>query len=304
LKKKILIIGGTGFIGRHLAKKCLSLNWHVTSISSSRQSKKKTLNNVEYLHCDISKKKSLYSKLKKKEFDYVVNLGGYVDHKKKIKTYNSHYIGVKYLANFFLHKSIIAFVQMGSSLEYGNLHPPHKEEMVTNIKKLKSVYAISKLKATNYLMELNKKYNFPCTVLRLYLTFGPKQDHNRLIPIIINSCLKNYTFDCSEGKQFRDFIYIDDLINLIIKVLKNKNSRGQIINAGSGKIQKIKNVIKKIIELSKGGKPNFGKIKLRKDESLIIYPSINKAKKLFNWKIKNDFMNGLRKTIFYYKNNE
>ena len=110
--------------------------------------------------------------------------------------------------------------------------------METNIKKLKSVYAISKLKATNYLIELNKKHGFPCTVLRLYLTYGPKQDQNRLIPIIINSCLKNNTFDCSDGKQFRDFIYIDDLISLIIKVLKNKNSRGQIINTASGKKQK------------------------------------------------------------------
>ena len=193
---------------------------------------------------------------------------------------------------------------MGSSLEYGNLQSPHNEEMETNIKKLKSVYAISKLKATNYLIELNKKHSFPCTVLRLYLTYGPKQDQNRLIPIIINSCLKNNKFDCSDGKQFRDFIYIDDLISLIIKVLKNKNSRGQIINAASGKTQKIKNVIKEIIKLSKGGKPNFGKVKLRKDESLRIYPLINKAKKLLNWKIKNDFNYGLKKTIFYYKNNE
>ena len=304
MKKKILIVGGTGFIGRHLAKKCLSLNWQVTSISSSIQSKKKTQKNVKYLYCDISKKKSLYSKIEKKEFDYIVNLGGYVDHKKKVKTYNSHYKGVKNLANFFLRKNIISFVQMGSSLEYGNLQSPHNEEMETNIRKLKSVYAISKLKATNYLIELNKKHDFPCTVLRLYLTYGPKQDQNRLIPIIINSCLKNNTFDCSDGKQFRDFVYIDDLISLIIKVLKNKNSRGQIINAASGKTQKIKNVIKKIIKLSKGGKPNFGKVKLRKDESLRVYPSINKAKKLFNWKIKNDFNYGLKKTIFYYKNNE
>ena len=194
---------------------------------------------------------------------------------------------------------------MGSSLEYGSLNSPHKEEMKTNVRKLRSVYASSKLKATNYLILLNKKYDFPCTILRLYLTYGPKQDQNRLIPIIINSCLKNYKFDCSDGKQFRDFLYIDDLINLIICVLKNKSSRGEIINTGSGKTQKIKDVIKRIIKLCDGGRPNFGKIKLRKDESLKIYPSISKAKKLFNWKIKYDFITGLKKkTISYYKNNE
>ena len=303
MKKRILIIGGTGFLGYHLAKKCLLKKWNVTSISTNRPKKIRFLPKVKYIILDITKKKLLLKKIKS-NYDYVVNFGGYVNHNEKLKTYKSHYLGCKNLADLFNKKNIKSFIQIGSSVEYGNTKSPQNENDKTDVKKLKSTYGKAKLMATNYLLALNKKYNFPCTILRLYLTYGPKQDQNRLIPIIINSCLKNNTFDCSDGKQFRDFIYIDDLISLIIKVLKNKNSRGQIINAGSGKIQKIKNVIKKIIELSKGGKPNFGKIKLRKDESLIIYPSINKAKKLFNWKIKNDFMNGLRKTIFYYKNNE
>ena len=55
-KNKILIAGGTGFIGYHLAKKCLQLNWSVDSISSSFPNKKKKLNKVNYLRLDISKK--------------------------------------------------------------------------------------------------------------------------------------------------------------------------------------------------------------------------------------------------------
>lgn len=302
-KKNILIVGGTGFIGKHLAGKCLSLNWNVTSISTSKPKKKNKLKKVKYIVCDISKKKKLSSKIKN-NFNYVVNLGGYVDHRKKIKTYRSHYLGVKNLSNLFLGKNLSSFIQMGSSLEYGNLHSPQKEHIKTNVNKMKSVYAKSKLMATNYLIKLNRKYNFPCTILRLYLAFGPKQDRNRLIPITINSCLKKLNFDCSEGKQFRDFIYIDDVVDLIICVLKNRNSRGEIINVGSGKKQKIKTVIKKIISLSKGGKPNFGKIKLRQDEALKIFPSILKAKKLFNWEPRYNFYTGLKKTISYYKKNE
>ena len=93
---------------------------------------------------------------------------------------------------------------MGSSLEYGKLISPHDEKMKTSYKKLKSIYSKSKLLATNYLLELNKK-KFSCTILRLYLAYGPTQDYNRFIPIIIRSCLNKEKFPCSNGKQTRDF---------------------------------------------------------------------------------------------------
>ena len=121
------------------------------------------------------------------------------------------------------------------------------------------------------------------------------------MPIVINSCLNKKNFDCTDGKQFRDFLYIDDLIDLIIKMLKNKKSIGQIINAGSGKKMQVNKIIYKIVKICSGGKPNFGKIKLRKDESTSIYPSILKANKLFSWYPKNKFNKGLNKTISYYK---
>ena len=298
MKKKILIVGGTGFIGKELIKKCLKLKWKVTSISTKIVKSKNKMLGVKYLKCDISKKKNLDLKIKE-DFNYVVNLAGYVNHRHKIKTYNSHYIGCKNLSNFFQNKKISSFIQMGSSLEYGKLKSPHHEQMKVNQKSLKSIYAQSKLLATNYLLKLHVKKNFPCTILRLYLAYGPTQDYNRFIPIIIKSCLKNEKFPCSNGIQTRDFLYISDLIELIIKSIKNKKSKGQIINAGSGNKFKLKKVIKKIIKISHGGVPLYGKIKLRKDEAINYYPSILKAKKLLNWQPKVNFEEGLKKTVRY-----
>ena len=63
-------------------------------------------------------------KIKEKNYDYVVNLGGYVDHTNKSKTYHSHYNGCK-LRVFFKKKNY--FVQIGSSVEYGKYNSPHKE---------------------------------------------------------------------------------------------------------------------------------------------------------------------------------
>ena len=268
-----------------------------SSISSKFPPKKRCLSKVKYLLCDITNKR-LLRKTIKKSFNYVVNLGGYVDHSNKKKTFESHYTGCKNLTEIFLKKPPSTFVQMGSSTEYGNSKSPQKEDSKCNPK---SIYGKAKLSSTIHLINLYRKKKFPSVVLRLYLAYGPKQDLNRFIPIIISGCINNEKFPCSQGNQLRDFLHVDDVVNAIIKSLTNKNAIGQIINIGSGKPKKIKNIIKYIKNTLKAGDPLFGKIKLRKDEILKIYPNINKAKRKINWRPKISFNRGLKSTIKYYR---
>ena len=94
---------------------------------------------------------------------------------------------------------------------------------------------------------------------------------------------------------------MEDVVNAILKSLKNRKALGEIINIGTGKTQKIRTVIENVKNLSKGGKPQFGKIKLRKDETLKIYPNISKAKKKLNWNPKFSFKKGLANTIRFYE---
>jgi len=295
-KKEILIVGGTGFIGYHLAKKSLAKGMSVTSISTNKPKAIRYLPKVKYLICDITKKEKL-KKCIRKNFQYVVNLGGYVDHSKKIKTFNSHFLGCKNLTEIFINKKPKTFVQMGSSIEYGRSLSPHKESFKCYPK---SVYGKAKLLSSKYLIKLYKKKNFPSVVLRLYQAYGPRQDRNRFLPIIISGCLKNKSFPCSEGIQSRDFIHVEDVVNAILKSLVSKKALGNIINIGSGKPRKIKNIINHVRQYVKGGKPLFGKVKLRKDEILKVYPNIKKANKKLKWKPKISFKKGLQATIKFY----
>ncbi len=300
MKKKILIVGGTGFIGYHLAKESLKKKWEVTSISTRKVRKIRFLKKVKYIYCDISKKKS-FKKIQNQEYDYVVNLGGYVNHRDKKKTMESHFLGCKNLSNYFLNKKILSFVQMGSSIEYGKFKSPQKENLKINSNSLKSTYGKAKLLATNYLMKQYKKNFFPVTVLRLYLAYGPKQDLNRLIPITINSCLKNKKFPCSTGVQYRDFVYIGDVVQAILNSIQNKKAKGQIINIGSGNPIKVKDIINTIKKISKGGLPQFGMIELREDEILKLYADTSKAFNILKWKPKISFEDGIKKTINSFK---
>jgi len=189
---------------------------------------------------------------------------------------------------------------MGSSVEYGNSESPQKENAKCVPKFIKSVYGKAKLLSSIYLINLYRSTKFPTTVLRLYLAYGPKQDTNRFLPIIIKACIKNKKFSCSEGAQLRDFVHVDDVVDAILKSLINEKARGQIINIGSGKPKKIRNIIKNVKKIIKGGYPQFGKIKLRKDEILKLYPSIKKAKKKIDWEPKISFEKGLESTIKHY----
>ena len=104
--------------------------------------------------------------------------------------------------------------------------------------------------------------------------------------------------------RYRDFIYIDDAIEAIFKTLKSKKSSGEIINIGSGKPKKIKDLIKTIVRYIGKGKPIFSKIKFRSDELLELYPNISKAKKILKWRPKIDFKKGIKKTIKFYSINK
>lgn len=298
--KKVLVVGGTGFIGFHLIKKCLRRNMSVTSISRTKPSKLLRLNKVFYKTCNLSNLQNL-KKIIRNDFDFVVNLGGNIDHINKDKTFRSHYLGVKNLYKAIQLRNIKKFIQIGSSSEYGKFYGAVKE---IDSCKPKMVYGRSKLKASKFLLDKFYKNKFPVTILRFFQVYGPYQKANRLIPDVICSSLKNKSFHCSEGSQLRDFLYVDDAVSSIMKNLNfKKESVGKIFNIGYGKPIKVKKLILLIKKMVKKGNPIFGKLKLRIDESKKIYPDLKKAKKILSWKSKVSLEKGLSKTIIFYKKN-
>ena len=302
MKKKILITGGTGFLGfnylQFLKKKKI---YSLYSLSRKPPDSKKKIKNVKYLFANLSNPKSLL-KISKIKFDYIVNFAGNINHKEKIKTMNSHFKGVINLVKILNRRNLIKFVQIGSSVEYGKIKSPHIEPKKIPVKKkIYSVYGYAKLLSTIFLMRENQKNSFPSIIIRPYLIYGPYQTPDRLIPYSIVSCLKNRNFPCSNGSQTRDFLYVSDAINFIHKVMTNKDV-GMIINLGSGKRIKVKTIIKYIVKICKGGFPNFGQIKLRTDEQLNLYPSISLARSK-ELRQKVGILEGLKLTISHYKRN-
>jgi UDP-glucose 4-epimerase len=293
IKKHILVIGGTGFIGYHVLKKAKKLNWKLTSVSVHEPRASRYIKGVKYLKLNIKSKKEIEKKLNS-NFSYIINLAGQSSEVfstlKKKKLYDTQMSGSKNLMNFFLDKKIEKFIQIGSAAEYGSINLPHNE----NNKCLpKSDYGKTKLRATKYLLKLCKKNSFPGIVIRLFQVYGATQDQDKIIPYILKNCVNNKSFGLSIGVQKRDFCFIDDVIQAIFILLKKNKINGEVFNVSLGQSISIKNLTRLIQKKTGKGKPIFGNIRLKKNEIIKSQACIKKIRKKTGWYPKINLNKGL-----------
>ncbi len=299
---QLLVVGGAGFIGQHVVKKALEKGFNITVLSKNDHNTIDKLDGVTYLTADIRHKVSLLTILEDKVFEYVINLGGYVDHANYSnggdEVYDVHFNGVRNLVDCLDKSKIKGFVQIGSSDEYGNNPAPQFE---TQREAPISPYSCAKVASTYFLQTLFKTEKFPAVVLRPFLVYGPGQGEERFIPQIIKGCMSNQKFPASKGEQLRDFCFIDDFVRAVFSALDNDDVYGEVINVSSGKPISIKNIVDMIVDIFGFGKPQFGQIAYRDGENMTLYANIDKAEKLLGWKPSVSLEKGLEETIKWVK---
>lgn len=300
--KSLLIVGGSGFIGRHLAEAAIDQNYQPTVVSLHQVDELARIAGADYLKADISCLSELSDAISKHKFTHVVNLGGYVDHAGYRdggqEVIDTHFIGVRNLLHCLDWDVLESFVQIGSSDEYGNVASPLNEAVR---EAPISPYSFGKVAAGQLLQMLHRTEGLPAVILRLFLVYGPGQNSQRFLPQIINGCLHGDSFATSLGEQVRDFCYIDDVVIGIMSALSSPKAHGEVVNIASGKPVRIRSVIEKVIDIVGNGTPQFGEIPYRNGESMSLYADVSKSKKLLGWEPGIELNDGLARTISYYR---
>ena len=296
----LLVIGGTGFIGHHLLKTAKNKCWQTTSVSLNPPTEERFVDGVRYLHFDMTDC-DLVKKYLDEDFDYVVNLGGYINHQLFREgghdIIDTHFNALQNLLEVLPRHNLKRFVQIGSSDEYGNALAPQNEELR---EQPISPYSLAKVASTHFLQMLHQTENFPAVTLRLFITYGPGQDTERFLPQTIQGCLIDSTFPSSTGEQLRDFCYVDDTVRAILQTLVVPEAVGNVINIASGEPVSIREMIEKICSLTGSGKPLYGEINYRPGENMTLYANISKAKRILNWESTTKLDEGLKKTVDWY----
>ena len=300
-EKRILVTGGAGFIGSEVVSQLIKKNAMVTVLDNFSSGKKQYLpkkKNLKIIKGDITDEKVISRAVKDQEF--VIHLAAlpfipdsfyYPADFFNVNTTGS----VNLLWKSIQSKTVTRFVHISTSEVYGTAqHTPMDENHPTAPH---STYAVSKLAGDRVAFTLHKENGFPIVIIRPFNSYGPQYTQPYIIPEIMNQLLiGNKELMLGNIDATRDFTYVSDTANAIIRSLDSKKAIGEIINVGSGNEISIRDLAFKIFKIAKK------KIKIRHDESRERPYDVNrlicnnkKASKLLGWKPKINMDQGLKK---------
>lgn len=323
--KKILVTGGAGFIGSNFLKMIAAdTNYNIVILDNltyagNYHNIEDIVNEHIFVKGDINDKKLLEELFKEYDFDTVINFAAesHVDRSitnpdvfietniggthSLLSMCKKHWL-LSTDNNKLEYKPDTIFLQISTDEVYGSLGKTGKFSELTPLSP-NSPYSASKASADLLVRAYNHTYGFPALITRCSNNYGPNQFPEKLIPLTIMNAMKGKKIPIyGDGKQIRDWIFVNDHCEGILSVLK-KGTVGEVYNIGSDNEMTNIDIVKIILA------------ELDKPESLIEHVTDRlghdvryamdnrKIKNELGWKPKYSFKNGIKETIKWYLDN-
>ena len=282
--RKVLITGGSGFLGKHIAKMLLEKKYSVTNLINSTSSSELTEYDAYSEFC--------YNELDKNiDADIIIhcatNYGRDNSQYEKIFQPNL-YLPLQLLIKRMHHDHPLFFINIDTSLEATtSLYALSKNLFLTSAEKIINEHQLKNIKFINIKLEHFYGFNAPSNNFITYLT----QSMQAGAPNI----------DLTLGEQQRDFIYIQDAVNaisMIINEMKNFDDGVTKFEIGSGENITIKDAVLTIADLISYDRKNlnFGAVPYRKNEQMMSEVSLSKIKHL-GWLPEYSFAEGIKEML-------
>lgn len=316
--KTAIITGGLGFIGSNLIRALARDNYFIINIdkvsyASNFKNIPSNIKNYEFYKLDINQQDEFKNILKKYNPDKIFNLAAETHVDRSIENPKS-FIKSNILGVFSILETLreykkfnnkkIKLMHISTDEVYGDIKPGIKSIEIDRYNP-SSPYAASKASSDLLIYSYIRTYKIPAIITNCCNNYGPGQFPEKLIPTIIYNLVKNNNIPIyGRGKNIREWIYVDDHCDALIKV-SDLGILGEQYNIGSGiKLNNLK-VAKKIISLFKiiNNKYCSSKIVFVKDRpghDVCYSLNSSKIRKKTKWKPKNSFDLGIKKTVEWY----
>ena len=304
--KKILVTGGSGFIASHLCQRLLAeeATLYVTTKYNSLVDNIRLAACWEKIHiieADLRNPDSL-AQLRSIKPEIVYHFAAY-NHvgDSFLHVAEAMDSNAKGTANLMeAWKGYERFVYISTSEVYGYQESvPFTETMVPQPM---SPYAVGKYSGELFARMSYRSRNLPVVVLRPFNAFGPYQSPRAVIPELIMKCLRGVPLETTEGKQTREFNFVENLVDGFILAATVEGAVGQIINLGSGREIPIRELVTKIHEYTQSKSDlRLGALPYRPGEIWRMYADNAKAAQILGWTPKVFFEEGLKRTVDWFR---
>lgn len=316
--KKVLITGGLGFIGSNLAIELVKQGADITIIDSMIPEYGGNLRNIKPIEdkvkINFSDVRDTFSiKYLIQQQDYLFNLAGQTSHMDSMSNpYQDLEINAKAQLSILeackKYNPNIKIIFASTRQLYGKPQylPVDEKHPIIPV----DVNGINKMSGESYHLLYNNVYGIRSCVLRLTNTYGPrlriKDARQTFLGIWVRLLLENKPFLIyGDGKQIRDYNYVDDVVDALILVALSEKANGQIYNLGDDSPISLNDTASILVAENKAGK--YEKIPFPADRQNIdigdFYGDFGKIKTELGWAPKVSFEEGIKRTLNYYRKN-
>lgn len=308
---KFLVTGGAGFIGSHIVETLVKNGHKVRVLDNFCSGKMKNLapliDKIELIKGDIRSQSTCIKATK--GIDFVLHQAALRSVPKSMNNpweYNEVNIGgTLNMLEACKQNRIKTFVFASSSSVYGDVDKfPETEDFAP---KLISPYALSKLTGEYYCRIFNHHYGLRSVALRYFNVFGPRQavddEYAVVIPKFITCILRNEAPPIfGTGKQSRDFTFVSNVVQANILAARKAGKNFELFNVASGKDYTVLDLVRFLNRIIKKRiKPVF--LPIRQGDVFRTLACLSKSRRLLGFRPKVDFMEGLKITVNYFKEN-
>jgi UDP-glucuronate decarboxylase len=307
LERRVLISGGAGFLGSHLAEKLIADGCQVLCVDNFFTGTRRNIEhlidhkNFELLRHDICQPLFV-------EVDEIYNLACPASpihyQRDPVQTTKTSILGAINMLG--LAKRVGAKIFQASTSEvYGDpaVHP-QTEDYWGNVNPIgtRSCYDEGKRCAETLFFDYRRQHNLEIKVARIFNTYGPRTHPNdgRVVSSFIVQALTNQPITIfGEGQQTRSFCYVDDLIDGFVRLMSSPKEVSGPINLGNPGEFTIGELAAKVVEMTNSSSKIIN-LPLPEDDPKQRRPDITKAKAVLGWEPRVQLEEGLKKTIAYF----